>query len=90
MAGGSGTRHASAVEQGLQFGSRCLPQGRRVGRHEQLPVERRAQAHQPQAGLGQQLWQAAAVPLPDDASISEFARYLERMAGVVLGPVSRG
>ncbi|HMN80878.1 MAG TPA: NAD(P)-dependent oxidoreductase [Burkholderiaceae bacterium] len=38
----------------------------------------------PMSALGQQLWKAAGVPLPADASISEFARYLEKMAGTAL------
>lgn len=44
----------------------------------------------PMSALGQQLWKAAGVPLPADASISEFARYLEKMAGTTLAAPAAG
>ena len=55
-----------------------------------LDLSREAQLPMPLAGLGQQLWRAAALAAGPGASVSELARWVESQAGVAVTPGAEG
>ena len=55
-----------------------------------LDLAREAQLPMPLAGLGQQLWRAAALAAGPGSSVSELARWVEQQAGIEVTPGAQG